>query len=328
MEKINYWGFRIDTSNRSYFYDEMLKGNLRQGWGYNVSQNLKSDKVDTSARRNLPIYNKVKKGDILLVPHIAEWDEIAIVEAVEDFDKGYKFEIDPQIGDYGHIFPARFLRCFSRNNINVDADIRETFKCRSRFWNINRCEEQIKKILEMPITELKTSSSYRERIRKTVESSFENDIFSQKVYTKLNNLNQASEWEFVLCEGLRMICPDSYSIYTTSNKDEKKHGADIIIRIPGLLDNTYIIAIQVKDFINEVDKKVIKQICKADEYFEKEEGSILIDKYIFITRTEKDVNEELFEEAKMAGVKILFGRDIQKLLSKIGIAFLIDNINE
>jgi hypothetical protein len=40
------------------------------------------------------MFNNVKKGDILLVPHLPSWDEIAIVDAIEDWNIGYKFEID------------------------------------------------------------------------------------------------------------------------------------------------------------------------------------------------------------------------------------------
>ena len=101
----NYWGYRVDTDAREYFYKEILNDRLRQGWGYDKSQDLKlGDKTDQSARRNFPIFNKVKKGDILLVPRIEAWDEVAIVEALEDFNTGYRFEIDPIKKDYGHIF--------------------------------------------------------------------------------------------------------------------------------------------------------------------------------------------------------------------------------
>ena len=33
-EQKNYWGYRINTAKQEYFYKELLKGRLRQGWGY------------------------------------------------------------------------------------------------------------------------------------------------------------------------------------------------------------------------------------------------------------------------------------------------------
>ena len=42
--------------------------------------------MDEGAGRNRPIFNKVKKGDILLIPQIPSWGEVALVEATEDFN--------------------------------------------------------------------------------------------------------------------------------------------------------------------------------------------------------------------------------------------------
>ena len=87
---MNYWGYRIDTNKRGYFFDEIQQGRLRQGWGYKESHNLKGETVDEVAQRNRSIFEKVKKGDILLIPRIESWDEIVIVRATEDFDDGHK----------------------------------------------------------------------------------------------------------------------------------------------------------------------------------------------------------------------------------------------
>ena len=126
---MNYWGYRIDSKYAYFFFDEVQAGRLRQGWGYKDSQNLRLDNIDESARRNLAIFNKVKKGDILLIPHMREWDEITIVEATMDFSEGYRFEIAhvEKDDDYGHIFPVRYLKKFSKHNYRVGADIKETF---------------------------------------------------------------------------------------------------------------------------------------------------------------------------------------------------------
>ena len=323
---MNYWGYRIDTNERGYFFDEIKQGRLRQGWGYEKTHDLKGKIVDEVAKRNYPIYNKVKKGDILLVPRIEGWDEIVIVRATEDFDRGYAFSIDPKMRDYGHIFPVEYVKCFSRYNINADGAIRETLKCRSRFWNINRCGEEIEKILSTPDNELRTSSSYEERFRRQVEKSFNEEAFAGALYEELNKTAQASEWEFILCEGFRRILPDSYSIDTTSNRVENDHGADIIIRIPSIINNSYIIAIQVKDYSENVSNAVVDQICKADNYFLKEEGAILIDKYIIVTRAKSEVNAELIKYAEQKNVKILFDKEVKQLLSKMGRSFLGDAI--
>ena len=60
---MNYWGYRIDTNKRGFFFDEIREGRLRQGWGYEDTHDLRGESVDETARRNFPIFNKVKKGD-------------------------------------------------------------------------------------------------------------------------------------------------------------------------------------------------------------------------------------------------------------------------
>ena len=324
----NYWGYRIDTNAREYFYKEILEKRLRQGWGFNESQNLKGNTVDVSARRNFPILNKVKKGDILLVPRIEGWDEVAIVEATDDFDNGYEFKIDPQMKDYGHIFPVKLRKCFSRYNDNVGGTIRETLKCRSRFWNINRCKDEINKILETPDTELKNNTTYEERFRKRVEKAFDEDKIADEVYDALDKDTQASEWEYILSEGFKRMLPDSYNIEITGNKVEKNHGADIIIRIPGIVNDTYVIAIQVKDYSDIVGNHTVDQICKANEYFSKEEDAILIDKYLIITKAEAELNKDLEKYAEEKNVKIIFAKELKKLLSKMARAFIGDGVSD
>ena len=39
----NYYGFRVDSTNddkRNFFFEEILQGHLRQGWGFLEGQNL------------------------------------------------------------------------------------------------------------------------------------------------------------------------------------------------------------------------------------------------------------------------------------------------
>lgn len=326
---MHYWGYRVDSTNRRFFYDEILHKRLRQGWGYNENQNLKHEGgPDISARRNLPILNKVKKGDYLLIPHLEAWDEIVIVQATQDFDVGYDFDIPKDIGDYGHIFPVEYVKRFSRHNKYVEGSIRETFKCRSRFWNIDRCEEDINKILSVNEEDLIKSSGFVERFRDKAISSFNEEAYAETVYNALISSTQASEWEYILCEGFKKILPENYSIQTTSNKIEKAHGADIIIKIPGILDTQYIIAIQVKDYSNTVGDDPIVQICKADEYFGKEGEGILIDKYLIITKASKEINTELMMTAEKNGVKVLFDKEVKQLLVKMAKAFLSDTVTD
>ena len=73
---------------------------------------------------------------------------------------------------------------------------------------------------------------------------------------------------------------------------------------------------------------MIDQICKADEYFENEEGSKLIDKYVIITKAQKEINTNLKEEAEKRNVKIIFDKELKQLLSKMAKAYLGETVSE
>ena len=69
MSKIHYWGYRIDINYIDFFWKELEAGRLRQGWGYDDSQNLKdfSADDDAGAKRNFAIFEKVKKDAPILL---------------------------------------------------------------------------------------------------------------------------------------------------------------------------------------------------------------------------------------------------------------------
>lgn len=328
----NYWCYRIDKSRINYFWKELQEDRLRQGWGYDQRQDLRSLTFDGGARRNLPMFNKVKKGDILLVPYLPEWGKVAIVEAKEDWDQGYKFDIDLSQksdwnqGDYGHVFPARFLKSFVRHNQKVSGNIRNTLRNPSRFWNITPFAEDIERILNA-FEDLSVSQELEERLKSSVgeifNEVFQEELFKNKIYSKLTNNFQSAEWEKLLLEGLRELFPD-YIIDHTGGKSEEKHGTDILIRIPGIFDETeYLIAVQIKDWTGIVSGKVIEQINKADEYFAKDQNSTLIDKWVIITKAPKDANLNLtFNDSK---VKFLFSNDLEDLLNRIALSMVHKN---
>ena len=161
-----------------------------------------------------------------------------------------------------------------------------------------------------------------------MEKAFDEDKIADELYMALDKDTQASEWEYILGEGFKRMLPDSYNIETTSNRLEKNHGADIIIRIPGIVNNTYVIAIQVKDYSDIVGNHTVDQICKANEYFSKEEDAILIDKYLIITKAEAELNKDLKKYAEERGVKIIFAKELKKLLSKMARAFIGDGVSD
>ncbi len=317
-----YWCYRVDTSKIEFFTKELNEGRLRQGWGWDKAQDLRDFKLDEGAGRNMPMFNKVKKGDILLVPQVPSWGEVALVEATEDWSKGYVFEIAPDFGDYGHIFPAKYLKKFSRNNENVTGNLRSTLKNPSRFWNVNHYADDVELLLSLQVTELSKRQDYKSRLESSIGSVF-NEVFdganfADKLYSKLTEQFTREEWEFALVYGLEQMFP-FYQVERVGGKEEKNHGTDILIKLPSIFSNyTYAIAIQVKDYEGLVGNEVISQINKADSWGN--ESLKLIEKVVIITKAEKDSNMRLLEQDK--SIKFIFAKELKQLLSEIGKCFI------
>ena len=315
----NYWGYRIDVKNQDFFFKELQQGRLRQGWGYAENQKLPNTK-DSGARKNLSMYHNVKKGDILLIPRLPDWGSVAIVEAIEDWDKGYKFEIDDEKKDYGHIFPAKYVGCFNRHGKDVSGNIQSTLKARNRFWNISRFSEDIEKIrgnLEGNRESTSVIENIKNIVSEQVKSHFDLKGFSEKVIDEYNRKFTASQWEEVIKNILEKIYP-GYEIERIGGSKEEKHGTDILVTISGLSNlEKYNIAMQVKNYNdvisdNNIDN-IIKQINKAEEYVWENNGK-LIDKILVITSAKKEENPKLIEECKKENIKVIFSEELEKLI--------------
>lgn len=321
MEK-NYWGYRIDVKNQDFFFKELEQGRLRQGWGYDKNQEL-PDTKDSGAKKNLSMYEKVKKGDILLIPRLPDWGSVAIAEAVEDWndkEKGYRFEIDDEKKDFGHIFPARYIGCFNRHGKDVSGNIQSTLKARNRFWNISRLSEDIEKIMGN-LEGNRESTSVIENIKnivsEQVKSYFNLKGFSEKVIDEYNRKFTASQWEEVIKNILEKIYP-GYEIERIGGSKEEKHGTDILVTISGLSNlEKYNIAMQVKNYNdvisdNNIDN-IIKQINKAEKYVWENNGK-LIGKILVITSAEEKDNPKLIEKCQKEEIRVIFSEELKKLI--------------
>lgn len=318
MSEKSYWGYRINYDEIDFFRKELETGRLRQGWGWLKGQNLRHFRVDHGARRNFAMFNKVKAGDLLLVPRLPSWGEVAVVQATEDWNAGYRYEIHDEKADYGHIFPAKLLASFVRNNEHVPASIRSTLKNISRFWNANHCGPDIESLLQQDAETLRNPQSFEARFRNTIEDSFaqlfDSRAFSTTVSEKMRKQFGREEWEYALIYGLRELLPSQYVVEHVGGRGEEHHGTDILVTMPGLLGDEYAIAIQVKDYDGYVGSDVIAQIGKADAYWTNENRK-LVDKIVVVTRATKTANQELDENPD--GVRVVFADQLYELIFKI-----------
>ena len=143
---VNFWGYRIFNEESESLYKLFKKEKyLRQGWGYSPKFDLRLPQKDDGVLRNMAIYNKLKKGDYILVVHFPTYEKVCIARATEDANTGYDFKMT-NIGesggnDFGHMFPAEEI-CIADYS-----DLKDILKCHLRFWNLNEHSVAISSVI-------------------------------------------------------------------------------------------------------------------------------------------------------------------------------------
>jgi len=143
-----YWVVRPDPDQLDFLHRELVAGRLRQGWGYDPSQDLRIVRRVPSRERTGPQRDAWKRcrrmletepdgmrpGDIVISPKLPAVGSWSVSRIVGDYD----FTI-PDRGDYGHLRPVELLGTVEDTNVDfVDARLRETMRCRLSMWNIDR----------------------------------------------------------------------------------------------------------------------------------------------------------------------------------------------
>lgn len=338
----NYWGFRIDTNCPQYphYYNDQLEnhGILRQGWGYEENHDLRQQprlpdgeydwgRIPRDLHANIRMYEKVRRCDIILIPRIPEWHFVTIAKATENWNTGYEFEIDPEMRDYGHKFPAEYLTHFSRNNRYVDSNVRRTLKYRGRFWNMSCYACSLRPLVGRRFEELILDEDRADRFRRNARSVIEyvNPIIEDTIHENMNSQFNAEEWEYALVAGLEVLFPN-YQVERTGGTSEREHGTDILITIPGPLENVqYGIAIQVKDRRGRGEvapqdiNQAIEQLRLADEGWPRMRSDLrIIEKILVVTDTEVPVEQE-----NDSDVTIIDAPSLKRLLRRMVLAIAV-----
>lgn len=320
MRDKHYWGYRTDKANQPYFAAELLAGRLRQGWGYDPGQDLRNLTFDGGAKRNLRILREVKQGDILLVPNVPEWGKTGIVEATEDFDKGYAFTLAPGQKDFGHSFPTILVGTFARSSDASDAAIRRTFRSSSRFWNINYLAEQIERLRRAAESDRGQPTTITQRLDAAVAqaTATAREALASSLGETLVKRLQNHEWEQALVETLQVVYPE-YEIVRTGGAGEKQHGADIMMRIKSpFSDVRHVVAIQVKDWAGPGDTSALNQIDKATAIEESPDVKLL-ERWVFLVKARREDNDAFQAEADRRGVGVYYKDDVAALFVRAAV---------
>lgn len=317
-----YWVFRVDRRHPADLDGELENGRLRQGWGWDPRQDLRNMILDEGAGRNQRMREEVKQGDRILIPHLPAYGHVTIGEATQNWIDGYHFSIWDRYNDYGHIFPAKRLLNFRRNNSNVPAALRDTFRNPSRFWNINYLGPLIEDLLSRSPADLESASSIVERWQAKIEKIIEEADLSRKLHEAAQAYTSKADWEFLLTNVLQQL-NEGWEIERTGGRAEAEHGTDILAKIPDVFgDGYYGIAIQIKDYRGLVGDRPLDQIRRAANYWEKQ-GIKILQLVVVLIDCGREENPGFIKSAAMSPpVRIVWAADVQQLLNRAAWKFV------
>ena len=141
---------------------------------------------------------------------------------------------------------------------------------------------------------------------------------------ELSGQFRAAEWEEALKTGLEALFP-TYKVEVTGGRGEEKHGTDILLTMPGLREDYYGIAMQVKDWQGEAwnIQSAIAQIENAEEDWKKIRPDLrIVDKIVILTEA-NELLPRAEDEANEKGITILRSEDLKQLLRKMAFATVI-----
>ena len=328
-EMVNCWAMRTSRNSeehRRFVYDELQSGRLRQGWGWHESQDLHrledlwtkrhrlSDIQDEAARHwrmgNGQGENYMQIGDLVVVANVPDDGLFTICRIRGD----YEYEIAKEFGDFGHVRPVEVLTLEGVSNDHrlVHADLRRSFRCRSRLWNIKSHYASLDLILRSGLAseELTRRSTPEGRVESIVSELITEplNLMADRLGKKLPERLQAEEWEPVLRSALEFLFP--VSVHGTGGPHER--GADIEIVIPNPFEENqrWIVPVQVKDYEGEVGAEVADQLKEA--YESRSQSGRVIAVVLLVSNAEasKALTQHMDELRDQYGVPFVFcGRD-------------------
>ena len=286
---MNCWAMRTSRDSekhRRFLLDQLREGLLRQGWGWCRSQDLHrlqdlwhkreeltEDQREAERHWRMGNWRKgvgqekeedyMKIDDLVVVPNMPDDGLFTICRIVGP----YRFERSEDHKDFGHIRPVEVLtpNGVANDHRLVQADLRRSFRCRLRLWNIKPHCAALDSILQSELApeQLAIGSTSLERVESIVSELITEplNLMVDRLGSALPKSVRAEEWEPVLRSALESLFP--VSVLHTGGPRES--GADIEIRIPNPFkeNRDWVVPVQVKDYEGEVPEVVTNQLETA-----------------------------------------------------------------
>jgi hypothetical protein len=346
-----YWAIRSDKHNIPLLFAELQKGRLRQGWGYDATQDLrllqteidrggswwaKMTPIQREALPNLRMFSKsndsIKLNDIIIIPNLPEYGMFCIAEVSGEYiydplHLSKENDINDIEQDYGHILPVRLLAGKGVNKYaeGVPASIRSTLRTPMRMWNLDDYKEDIDKLLEYikagAGVALTTAFSGEARLEKAWAAALANaaEFLQSKLSKELNARFQAAEWE----EPITLILGNLYPKPAANIRwvgGPVENGADVVVEIQNHLGGLpWLVIIQVKNYAGRLGPSpALEQLKTAYDHYSKE-GRLLL---LVVMTTADEASPEFLAGAQSLEnelkipVQAILKKQMMKLLSE------------
>jgi len=123
------WFWNIDAKSQQFFADELKKGRLHQGWGYDPKLDLRRIKLKLQQPEELDeeeraawdrchtMLEYIRAGDLVAVKNVPNREVFSIVQVNGPYD----YRVDPKLHDFGHCLAVTEQRVFNKYSSVVPA---------------------------------------------------------------------------------------------------------------------------------------------------------------------------------------------------------------
>lgn len=341
-----HWAVRTDRYNKPLLYQELNAGRLRQGWGYEGSQDLRLIQAEISkggvwqerltkeqndARPNLRMLSEsndsIQLGDWLLLPNLPEDGNFLFAEVSgQYYYQPLALTKDCDVNnlgqDYGHVLPVRLI---TKNGINnyansVDARIRSTLRTSMRMWNIDGYQDAIEELVtdyHRDGNDLSAAISGEARLHRAwdIAISHATQALREKLGAELDTRFQAAEWEEPIRTVLSKLYPGSEIRWVAGPKER---GADVIVQIPNHFGGLpWLILVQVKNYTGKLSTAVLQQLRTGFDHYSNEGAllSLVVMTTAETTADDFDNQRRKFEEEVKTPVEIVLRKKMLEILA-------------
>ncbi len=285
-----YVAMRTDSRVREYISSQLRAGLLRQGWGHEHNQDLatirgtpRSDRDEHQAaawrgnRRLLQdVVDGLQVGDVVVFPNVPTYGRWAIARITGP----YRYQIDPEQQDYGHIRPVApwltpegQLAEIHPHNELIPAALRRSMTARSRMWSLDGFAQTIESV----ISSLEAGRSVADG--QTQDERFAGFVSSmrEQAYKLIDHGWGGAELEDLVVRVLER----RYRVVHPGARVERRggageHGIDVLITLPDPLGVSLKVGVQVKKHDGvEHDTHPLEQLARAHQHWGIHAGVVL-----------------------------------------------------